>query len=133
MWLFLDKRKEEIRSNFEKIDEENKKIINEKSMLSKEEINIKKKGNKIIEEYREKAMEERNNLMTKIKDEIEILRERSKKNLEDEKFIVQKNMKSMSMELSTEICKEVLKDVLDEESQRKIIDSFISGLEKIDV
>ena len=39
----------------------------------------------------------------------------------------------MSMELSTEICKEVLKDVLDEESQRKIIDSFISGLEKIDV
>lgn len=131
--IFLDNRKEEIRHNFEKIDEDNKRIIGEKNKLSKEEQNIKKKGSKIIEEYKEKAIEERNTVLIKLKGEVEGLREKARKNLEDEEIRFQKKLKSMSMELSTEICKEVLTDVLDEESQKKIINSFINRLEKTDV
>jgi len=130
---FLDNRKEEIRSKFEKIDEENKKIIVEKNKLNKEELNIKKEGIKIIEEYKKRGLDERDRALIRTKDEIEQLREKNRKNLEDEEIRLQKKMKSISMDLSTEICKKVLKEVLDEESQRKIINSFINRLEKTDV
>ncbi|WBW98490.1 F0F1 ATP synthase subunit B family protein [Oceanirhabdus sp. W0125-5] len=131
--LFLDNRKEELRDKFEKIDEENKKILGEKNKLYKEELNIKKEGSKIIQEFKDKAMEERAIALNRTKDEIEGLREKAKKNLEDEEIRFQKRLKSISMDLSTEICKKVLKEVLDEESQKKIIDSFINRLEKTDV
>ncbi|MCM1990075.1 hypothetical protein [Oceanirhabdus seepicola] len=131
--IFLDNRKEEIRGSFEKIDDENKKIIGEKNKLYKEELNIKKEGSKIIEEYKEKAMEERNRTLIRTKDEVEELREKAANNLKDEEVRFQKRLKAMSMDLSTEICKKVLKEVLDEESQKKIINSFINRLEKTDV
>ena len=131
--IFLDNRKEEIRGKFEKIDEENKKIIGEKKKLSKEELNIKKEGIQIIQEYKVKAMEEKNRALIRTKDEVEELREKARKNLEDEEVIFQKKLKSSARDLSTEICKKVLKEVLDEESQRKIINAFINKLEKTDV
>ncbi len=131
--IFLDNRKEEIRGKFEKIDEEKKIIIGEKNKLYKDELNLKKEGSKIIEEYKKKAMEERERELIRTKDEVEGLREKARKNLDDEEVRFQKRLKSMSMDLSTEICKKVLKDVLDEESQSKIINSFINKLEKTDV
>jgi F-type H+-transporting ATPase subunit b len=126
----IEERRNKITGEFETIDQEKQKAeeLNQQYQAKLREIDSERReqivkavneGKKIAEELRAAA-----------RDEVNELREKSKSELEREVAKAKVQLKDDMVAISVSATEKLLHEKLDEKHHRKLIDEYISGLEK---
>lgn len=130
---YLQNRRADIKNDFDTIDKEKRNIE-----IRDNEIKIREKqshieGVAIIEKYREKAELEKKRMHEELRLEIQSRRESEEAERVQKQKEYFNNIKETTKVVSKEICEKILSESLDQETQSKIIDSFIERLDECDV
>jgi|SRR3712207_1634401 len=122
----IDKRSKDIEGDIEqaKIDKnkaEELRIANEEEYKA-----AKKEGKIIVENYKAKAENVSQEIISDAHKEAEIIIERAKKEIQREREKAEDEIKSRTIELSLELSKKALERTIDEKMHRELIEEFIS-------
>ncbi|EDS78057.1 F0F1 ATP synthase subunit B [Clostridium massiliodielmoense] len=122
----IDKRSSDIENdiNQAKIDKDKAqelRIANEEEYKT-----AKKEGKTIVENYKAKAENVSEEIISDAHKEAELIIERAKKEIQREREKAEDEVKNRTIELSLELSKKALERSIDEKMHRELIDEFIS-------
>lgn len=122
----IDKRSSDIENNINqaKLDKEKAeelRIANEEEYRA-----AKKQGKIIVENYKAKAENVSEEIISDAHKEAELIIERAKKEIQREREKAEDEVKSRTIELSLELSKKALEKSIDEKMHRELIEKFIS-------
>lgn len=127
----IEERRNKITGEFETIEQEKEKAaeLNEQYLAKLREIDSERREQivKAVNEGKKIAEE----LKTTARDEVNVLREKSKSELEREIAKAKVQLKDDMVAISVGATEKLLREKLDDRHHRKLIDDYIAGLEKV--
>lgn len=130
---FLNKRGERIKNEIElaaaKMEEADKLKLEYEMKLK----NTEKEKTEILEEALKLAKISKQDIIAEAKEEAEAIRQRAMLDIQREEERAKDEIRKQIIEVSTLIASKLIEKTIDDETQNKIIDEAISGLEEINV
>ena len=126
----LDKRKETVSSEFRKIEDAKELISNIKSDYEKKLVDIDIEAKKRIQEALTEARKIADAIRVKAELDGEKFLENTRATLRDEVTKAREQLKDEIVDLTIRVAEKVIQEKLTEETDRKLVENFITEVEK---
>lgn len=122
----IEKRNKDIQDDISKAKSDKEKAEELKIANENEYKSAKKQGKIIVENYKSKAENVSQEIISDAHKEAEIIIQRAKKEIQREKEKAEDEVKNTTIELALELSKKALEKSIDEKMHRELIENFIS-------
>jgi len=124
----LEKRRNEIKSEYDKASKEREEAEKMKEMVKAELDEIRKNIFNYEEESKKKVVEYELNEKRRIDEEIKVMIENAKSQIEEEKAKVQKVLETQVVTLSIALASKIIQQEIDEKSKREFLMKQLSKM-----
>ncbi|KEI00305.1 F0F1 ATP synthase subunit B [Clostridium botulinum] len=124
--LVIDRRNSEIENDINQAKTDKEKAEELRIANQKEYKAAKKEGKTIVENYKAKAENVSQEIISDAHKEAELIIQRAKKEIQREREKAEDEVKNKTIELALELSKKALEQSIDEKVHRELIDNFIS-------
>jgi F-type H+-transporting ATPase subunit b len=128
----MDAREEKINSRLEEAERKEKEAQEKVKALDEEKNKMTEKRDQLMAEAKEKAESRHKQWEQEAREEVEALRERWKDALARQKDSFARDLRQSVVEQVYGVCRRALEDLAGEALEERIIDTFISRIQKMD-
>ena len=123
---FVEKRQQLVQANIDSSLALKKEAEDLKDQYNKQIMSAGQEANVILENARAQATQEKKQILSKAHQEAVLLKQKAQEDIEREKRNAQNSMKDAIGEVAVDVAKRFVADQMDEETQKKYVDDFIS-------
>lgn len=123
---FVEKRQQLVQANIDSSLALKKEAEDLKDQYDKQIKSAGQEANVILENARAQATQEKKQILSKAQQEAVLLKQKAQEDIEREKRNAQNSMKDAIGEVAVDVAKRFVADQMDEETQKKYVDDFIS-------
>ncbi|MBM6677157.1 F0F1 ATP synthase subunit B [Faecalicoccus pleomorphus] len=123
---FVEKRQQLVQANIDSSLALKKEAEDLKDQYDKQIMSAGQEANVILENARAQATQEKKQILSKAQQEAVLLKQKAQEDIEREKRNAQNSMKDAIGEVAVDVAKRFVADQMDEETQKKYVDDFIS-------
>lgn len=123
---FVEKRQQLVQANIDSSLALKKEAENLKDQYNKQIMSAGQEANVILENARAQATQEKKQILSKAQQEAVLLKQKAQEDIEREKRNAQNSMKDAIGEVAVDVAKRFVADQMDEETQKKYVDDFLS-------
>lgn len=123
---FVEKRQQLVQANIDSSLALKKEAEDLKDQYDKQIMSAGQEANVILENARAQATQEKKQILSKAQQEAVLLKQKAQEDIEREKRNAQNSMKDAIGEVAVDVAKRFIADQMDEETQKKYVDDFIS-------
>lgn len=123
---FVEKRQQLVQANIDSSLALKKEAEVLKDQYDKQIMSAGQEANVILENARAQATQEKKQILSKAQQEAVLLKQKAQEDIEREKRNAQNSMKDAIGEVAVDVAKRFVADQMDEETQKKYVDDFIS-------
>ena len=123
---FVEKRQQLVQANIDSSLALKKEAEDLKDQYDKQIMSAGQEANVILENARAQATQEKKQILSKAQQEAVLLKQKAQEDIEREKRNAQKSMKDAIGEVAVDVAKRFVANQMDEETQKKYVDDFIS-------
>lgn len=123
---FVEKRQQLVQANIDSSLALKKEAEDLKDQYDKQIKSAGQEANVILENARAQATQEKKQILSKAQQEAVLLKQKAQEDIEREKHNAQNSMKDAIGEVAVDVAKRFVADQMDEETQKKYVDDFIS-------
>ncbi|MDB7986703.1 F0F1 ATP synthase subunit B [Faecalicoccus pleomorphus] len=123
---FVEKRQQLVQANIDSSLALKKEAEDLKDQYDKQIKSAGQEANVILENARAQATQEKKQILSKAQQEAVLLKQKAQEDIEREKRNAQNSMKDAIGEVAVDVAKRFVANQMDEETQKKYVDDFIS-------
>lgn len=123
---FVEKRQQLVQANIDSSLALKKEAEDLKDQYDKQIMSAGQEANVILENARAQATQEKKQILSKAQQEAVLLKQKAQEDIEREKRNAQNSMKDAIGEVAVDVAKRFVANQMDEETQKKYVDDFIS-------
>lgn len=123
---FVEKRQQLVQANIDSSLALKKEAEDLKDQYDKQIMSAGQEANVILENARAQATQEKKQILSKAHQEAVLLKQKAQEDIEREKRNAQNSMKDAIGEVAVDVAKRFVANQMDEETQKKYVDDFIS-------
>lgn len=123
---FVEKRQQLVQANIDSSLALKKEAEDLKDQYNKQIMSAGQEANIILENARAQATQEKKQILSKAQQEAVLLKQKAQEDIEREKRNAQNSMKDAIGEVAVDVAKRFVADQMDEETQKKYVDDFLS-------
>lgn len=123
---FVEKRQQLVQANIDSSLALKKEAEDLKDQYDKQIKSAGQEANVILENARAQATQEKKQILSKAQQEAVLLKQKAQEDIEREKRNAQNSMKDAIGEVAVDVAKRFVADQMDEETQKKYVDDFLS-------
>ncbi|MBM6808185.1 F0F1 ATP synthase subunit B [Faecalicoccus pleomorphus] len=123
---FVEKRQQLVQANIDSSLALKKEAEDLKDQYDKQIMSAGQEANVILENARAQATQEKKQILSKAQQEAVLLKQKAQEDIEREKRNAQNSMKDAIGEVAVDVAKRFVADQMDEETQKKYVDDFLS-------
>ena len=123
---FVEKRQQLVQANIDSSLALKKEAEDLKDQYYKQIKSAGQEANVILENARAQATQEKKQILSKAQQEAVLLKQKAQEDIEREKRNAQNSMKDAIGEVAVDVAKRFVADQMDEETQKKYVDDFLS-------
>ena len=123
---FVEKRQQLVQANIDSSLALKKEAEDLKDQYNKQIMSAGQEANVILENARAQATQEKKQILSKAQQEAVLLKQKAQEDIEREKRNAQNSMKDAIGEVAVDVAKRFVANQMDEETQKKYVDDFIS-------
>lgn len=123
---FVEKRQQLVQTNIDSSLALKKEAEDLKDQYDKQIKSAGQEANVILENARAQATQEKKQILSKAQQEAVLLKQKAQEDIEREKSNAQNSMKDAIGEVAVDVAKRFVANQMDEETQKKYVDDFIS-------
>lgn len=123
---FVEKRQQLVQANIDSSLALKKEAEDLKNQYDKQIKSAGQEANVILENARAQATQEKKQILSKAQQEAVLLKQKAQEDIEREKRNAQNSMKDAIGEVAVDVAKRFVANQMDEETQKKYVDDFIS-------
>ncbi|SUO03920.1 ATP synthase F0 sector subunit B [Faecalicoccus pleomorphus] len=123
---FVEKRQQLVQANIDSSLALKKEAEDLKDQYNKQIMSAGQEANVILENARAQATQEKKQILSKAHQEAVLLKQKAQEDIEREKRNAQNSMKDAIGEVAVDVAKRFVADQMDEETQKKYVDDFLS-------
>ncbi|MBM6764378.1 F0F1 ATP synthase subunit B [Faecalicoccus pleomorphus] len=123
---FVEKRQQLVQANIDSSLALKKEAEDLKDQYDKQIMSAGQEANVILENAHAQATQEKKQILSKAHQEAVLLKQKAQEDIEREKRNAQNSMKDAIGEVAVDVAKRFVADQMDEETQKKYVDDFIS-------
>ncbi len=123
---FVEKRQQLVQANIDSSLALKKEAEDLKDQYNKQIMSAGQEANVILENARAQATQEKKQILSKAQQEAVLLKQKAQEDIEREKRNAQNSMKDAIGEVAVDVAKRFVADQMDEETQKKYVDDFLS-------
>lgn len=123
---FVEKRQQLVQANIDSSLALKKEAEDLKNQYDKQIMSAGQEANVILENARAQATQEKKQILSKAQQEAVLLKQKAQEDIERERRNAQNSMKDAIGEVAVDVAKRFVADQMDEETQKKYVDDFLS-------
>lgn len=123
---FVEKRQQLVQANIDSSLALKKEAEDLKDQYDKQIKSAGQEANVILENARAQATQEKKQILSKAQQEAVLLKQKAQEDIEREKRNAQNSMKDAIGEVAVDVAKRFVANQMDEETQKKYVDDFLS-------
>lgn len=123
---FVEKRQQLVQANIDSSLALKKEAEDLKDQYDKQIMSAGQEANVILENARAQATQEKKQILSKAQQEAVLLKQKAQEDIEREKRNAQNSMKDAIGEVAVDVAKRFVANQMDEETQKKYVDDFLS-------
>lgn len=123
---FVEKRQQLVQANIDSSLALKKEAEDLKDQYNKQIMSAGQEANIILENARAQATQEKKQILSKAQQEAVLLKQKAQEDIERERRNAQNSMKDAIGEVAVDVAKRFVADQMDEETQKKYVDDFLS-------
>lgn len=123
---FVEKRQQLVQANIDSSLALKKEAEDLKDQYNKQIMSAGQEANVILENARAQATQEKKQILSKAQQEAVLLKQKAQEDIERERRNAQNSMKDAIGEVAVDVAKRFVADQMDEETQKKYVDDFLS-------